>query len=850
MKQLSLWSVVAIGLSSCAFFRPVEQEVELAEVPVEVSAIAERPVYQASETRVNDIIHTQLNVRFDWTKQYLHGDAAITIQPYFHPVDELVLDAKGFDIHGVWMQTKNGNEELQYEYDGWFLTVALDRTYDRTEQYTVVVEYTAKPNELKSKGGSQAISGDKGLYFINPLGEEANKMPQIWTQGETEASSCWYPTIDAPNERMTQEIYMTVDNKYRTLSNGVLVYSKLNPNGTRTDYWKQSKPHAPYLTMMAVGEFVKVEDEWNGLDVDYYVEKEYEEHADLIFGMTPDMLEFYSSRLGVDYPWEKYAQIVVRDYVSGAMENTTAVIHGDFVYHDERTALDGTGEDVIAHELFHHWFGDLVTCESWANLPLNESFATYGEYLWNEYRYGLDAADHHIQGDLNAYMAESRSGKQVDMIRFDYADKEDMFDSHSYAKGGRILHMLRNYLGDEAFFEGLRVYLEDNKYRAVEIHDLRLAMEKVCGEDLNWFFNQWFLASGHPVLDINSSYNSETKEVVITIKQEQSLETTPLYKLPMAVDIYQNGSASRYDIVLDKQEQTFNIPVAGQPDLVNVDAQKMLLCEKTENKTEAEYLYQYMNAPLYLDRYEALDAWSKSADQVGLKALLDAALEDPYWSLRSKALKMVKGLSSDDQEALKDRIITMAKEDPKSNVRATAFGVLAKLGADEDLFVAGTSDPSYAVDAAALNGLHKLNPEAGIKEAERLQEGAKAGLLSAIANIYAQSGDEKYQGYMEKALNDASGFGKYQMLATYASYVSNLPLEKLKAGIEPILNACKNGDPWWIKLGGMQALGMVISKLEMSADEEAKTYATELDAKRKAIQEAETNPMVKQYYQD
>ena len=330
--------------------------------------------YKAAETRTYDLLHTKLKVKFDWEQQYLNGYAWLRLKPYFYPTDSLVLDAKGFDIHNVSLHTADTLSPLEFSYNNRKIHIQLDKQYTRHDTFGVFVDYTAKPNELKTTAGN-AITSDKGLYFINPLGEDKDKPKQIWTQGEPEASSCWFPTIDAPNERTTQEIYITVDDKYKTLSNGVLAESTMNDNGTRTDYWKMDLPHAPYLFMMAVGDFAVVKDKWRDMEVSYYVEPKYEKYADDIFGNTPEMIDFFSDKLGVDYPWDKYSQIVVRDFVSGAMENTTATVHMENLQQTKREMLDGDYEDYISHELFHQWFGDLVTCESWSNLPLNESFA-------------------------------------------------------------------------------------------------------------------------------------------------------------------------------------------------------------------------------------------------------------------------------------------------------------------------------------------------------------------------------------------------------------------------------------------------------------------------------------------
>jgi aminopeptidase N len=450
-------------------------------------------------------------VSFDWQKSQLIGKAELQVKPYFYATNMLYLNARGMEIKTVKLAEKQvkalpvkkggksavtedilTEKPITYKYENDSIKINLGKEYNAKEVYYITIEYISKPNELR-KGGSGAITDDKGLYFINPTGSDPDKMPQIWTQGETQSNSAWFPTIDNPTEKMTNEIYMTVDEKYTTLSNGLLTDSKKNSDGTRTDHWVMDLPHAPYLVMMGVGEFKKVTDEpWNGKEISYYVEKEYEPHAKAIFGKTKKMIEFYSNRLGVAYPWQKYAQIVARDYVSGAMENTTATLHGDFVcYQTTREIIDGAkGESTIAHELFHQWFGDLASCESWSNLTLNESFATYGEYLWEEFEYGRDAADDHHAGSRFGYFAQSNQ-KQVDLVRFDYAEREDMFDAFSYNKGGQILHMLRKYVGDDAFFASLKIYLEKNKFKTAEAHELRLAFEEVTGEDLNWFFNEW-----------------------------------------------------------------------------------------------------------------------------------------------------------------------------------------------------------------------------------------------------------------------------------------------------------------------------------------------------------------------
>ncbi|MBS1656249.1 MAG: M1 family metallopeptidase, partial [Bacteroidetes bacterium] len=436
-------------------------------------------------------------------------------------------------------------KDLPYKYDGWNLKITLDKNYKSTESYTVYIDYVSKPDELKVEG-SAAITDAKGLYFINPDGKEKDKPTQIWTQGETEANSAWFPTIDKPNQKTTEEIYMTVPAKYVTLSNGKLMSQKKNADGTRTDYWKMDLPHAPYLFFMGVGDYAIIKDSYKGKEVAYYVEKEYAPVARKIFGHTPEMIAFYSKITGIDFPWVKYDQIVGRDYVSGAMENTTATLHQESAQQDARELTDGNAwEDVIAHELFHQWFGDLVTTESWSNITLNESFADYSETLWNEYKYGKDAGDAVNYSGMQQYLRGGGNEKK-DLVRFYYHDKEDVFDGVSYSKGGRILNMLRHYVGDSAFFKALNLYLTTNKFKSAEAQQLRLAFEEVTGRDMNWFWNEWYYGAGNPKLDINYSYDASSKKEMVVVKQTQPGDN--LFKVPVAIDVYNGANKTRYNV--------------------------------------------------------------------------------------------------------------------------------------------------------------------------------------------------------------------------------------------------------------------------------------------------------------
>ncbi|NCU03931.1 MAG: M1 family peptidase, partial [Chitinophagaceae bacterium] len=529
-------------------------------------------------------------------------------------------------------------------------------------------------------------------------------------------------------------------------------------------------------------------DNWKGKEVSYYVEKEYASVARKIFGNTPEMMTYFSKITGVEYPWVKYGQMVGRDYVSGAMENTTATLHQESAQQDARELVDGNQwEGTIAHELFHQWFGDYVTTESWSNLTLNESFANYSEYLWDEYKYSKDKADATNYSAMQGYLGSGSEKK--DLVRFYYHDKEDMFDAVSYNKGGRILHMLRNFVGDSAFFKSLNLYLTTNKYKSTEAHQLRLAFEEVTGKDLNWFFNQWYFGAGHPVLDITYSYDESSKLAQVIVKQTQK---DKLFQLPVAIDIYHGSNKTRQQVWVKNAVDTFTFAATSKPDLINFDADKILLAVKKENKTLDEYIHQYKYAGLYLDRREAIDFAAKKQDDAKAVAFLKEALNDKYSGIRNFAIGKLDGKKQTVVEATEAALETIAKKDASRIVKSAAVTFLGNLKkpAYKALFTSLLNDSSYTLSAAALTALEKLDPPAALTEAKRLsKESMKGNLVEAVATILIKSGDEGSFDEITKAYSSMGlSQAKFNLTATYANLLGNMKnTEKVKRGVDEIV---------------------------------------------------------------
>jgi aminopeptidase N len=695
--------------------------------------IAQTDTFQPEREKTHNLVHTKLAVDFNFIAKTMNGEAWITAKPHFYSSKSITFDAKAMLIHEVKMNEK----PLTFSYDNNLkLTIQLPKTYQKDEEFTIYIKYTAQPEKVYQKG-SAAITDAKGLYFINTDGLNKTKPKQIWTQGETESSSCWFPTIDAPNQKTSQEIAITVPKDYVTLSNGVLIQQS-NKGSLRTDSWKMDEKHAPYLFFMGIGEFEIVKDSYKNMAVDYYVEKEYAPYAKAIFGLTPEMIGFFEKKLGVDYPWVKYSQMVVRDYVSGAMENTTAVVHGDQAYQKPGQLIDeNIHENTIAHELFHHWFGNLVTSESWSNLTLNESFANYSEYLWREYKYGKSDAEMHFYEQVSIYKEGQNTDKNL--VRFNYADKEEMFDEISYNKGGAILHMLRKYLGDEAFFLGLKTYLTEYKFQAAEVHQLRLVFEKITGKDLNWFFNQWYFGSGHPNLDISYDYNILRKTVTINVAQLQS----DTFQFPLTIDIFEGNTPKRQQVFVTGKDASFTFPYKTQPNLIQVNADGALLCDINENKVLSDYIFQLRKADNFEHRRSALLEVAKRQDDKNAFDAIVNALDDDAYKIRILALQQIDLINKFAKKDAIQKIMKMANNDSKTLVQAEAIHTLGKLTDPElkPVFLKALESNSYSVLGKALVSMYYVDKPAAIAKSKQLPDEVRQILATPLTRIFIEEND-------------------------------------------------------------------------------------------------------------
>lgn len=760
--------------------------------------------YRGSYQKLFDLVSTKLTVRPDFTEKKLYGQAELKLKPHFYNQNQLILDAKWMAINSVELKTPEGIRKLSYTYDTFKLKIDLDKSYSANDQLDVVIDYVAMPYAQDSV----QVDDGRGLYFIDVEDKNPYKPMHLWTQGEEESSSCWFPTLDATNQKSTQEILVILDKNLTSLSNGLLIDTKDNGDGTKTDHWKQDKPHSPYLFFLSIGDYYKHTDKWRDKEVSYYTFPKYKESLAALFKHQPEMMEFFSQKLGVDFPWDKMANVIAFDYTAGAMENSSVVIYYDRLLCSRQDLIDLDFDYIIAHELFHQWFGDLVTAESWANLTLNESLADYSEYLWMEYKYGRQEADGYGYGSFRKYLHTVKYANEP-IVNYYYDRKHDLFDAIRYEKGGRVLHLLRNYLGDDAFFISLNRYLRNHKFNNTELSDLRKAFEEISGEDLNWFFNQWWLDKGHPILDITHRYDEKNKTIELTVRQTQASTEGPTFRIPTKVDIYNNGKKETKIIDITDRVMTFYFASATAPQLLNFDADKVLPCEKIEDLSEAENIYKFYNAPLYLDKREAMEALvHKQKDNAAVQGVFLKALQDDNWYLRLDAANLVDPDKFSDKSQLVLTLQKIINTDPRSQVREKAVAKMVKIQKDKSIALLEhilISDSSVSVLSAALGSLHLYNKPKAYTYASKMAVTENPDLMMSIAKIFKDTIEDNFE-FFRKAiwLNNIKTF--YSNFKSFGEYLQRTNTAILEKGISFLNDIARYEESNYIITGAKQTV--------------------------------------------
>ena len=581
-----------------------------------------RPV-QVEPDRDFDVLHYRVTLDFDLENKRFEGSNRITFVPLVTDLKEIKLHSEGLEVSKVF--DREGNP-LLFKHADEFLIVDLAGSRGLDEQIDVEISYSGHDPE-------------KGLYFDGPN----DRHPLVVTTDSwADEARFWYPCYDHPHDKVTTEMIITVPSGNKVLSNGKLVRSGDGSGpDTETWHWLQDQPISTYLTMLAIGPYVLLEDSCEELSLTYWVFEGDEENASRVFRNTPGMVRFFNDLYGYEYPWAKYDQVVSPSQGGGA-EATSATLLGMKVIHDPDPDQDLNWERIISHELAHQWWGDLITMRSWEHTWMNESFATYSDYLYLDFAKGEDIGDWILAGKVNQYLEEAHN-KYIRPIVFNRYDQPgDNFDAHTYPKGAVVLHQLRWILGDQVFFRVLSHFLHEYAFKVVDTHDFMNAVKDVSGRNMDWYFEQSVFKPGHPVFGLSYSWDSVKQSVMLTVRQIQDFEKgIPVYTLPVQVGITTAMGTESHLVQLENAEEVFTFPAAGKPLLVRFDEGNHLLKEVVFAKSREELIYQLRNDDVP-GRMWAIEQLGQQLEEPAVEeALKHAAKEDPFSGVREMVTKVL-----------------------------------------------------------------------------------------------------------------------------------------------------------------------------------------------------------------
>jgi len=646
-----------------------------------------------SADRPVDIKHIALDLKVDVPAKHVEGTATINLAA-LREVSSVRLDAVDFNVTKVTMaRGESPPAPADYRNDGQSIEVFFgDQPLGEKMSATIHVTYS--------------ITDPKnGLHFFGPSEAEPDVPYVVWSQGETTDNRYWVPCLDHPNEMQTTEMKVTVDGGNEAVSNGRLLSKVDNKDKTTTFHWLQDKPHAAYLMTMVVGEFYSETDTWRGKPVTYYVPPKHKNDLRRSFANTVKMLDLFTKLTGVEYPWDKYAQVCVEGF-GGGMENTSATTLGPRTLHDERAHLDTSSDGLVAHELAHQWFGDLVTCKEWAHTWLNEGFATYLDAIWTEHDLGRDEFDYEMFRNMRSAI---EGGKKAPVVDHRYAEEGQMFDSRAYPKGASILHILRRRVGDAKFWASVNRYLTTHAHQTVETSDLRQAFEDETGRSLERFFYDWTQRPGAPSVSVNYDWDDGDKVAKVTVKQTQEPEA---FQFPLEVEFhFDEGEPALLRGNVDEKEHRFYFPLRKRPKMVLVDPNQAVLMELKEQKGRDLWKEQLKDGPHVIDRMRAAADLGEAKNDKDTAALGEALMAEKFWGVGEEIAKAIGKAGGD--KARDVLLAAVAIENPK--VRRAVVEQLGSFHRDEKVIEALRAiivkgDASYRVEAAAVDSYAKLQP--------------------------------------------------------------------------------------------------------------------------------------------
>ncbi|MGK7923839.1 MAG: M1 family aminopeptidase [Spirulina sp.] len=722
--------------------------------------------------RPGRVEHIFLDLALDISQKCVKGICTITLKPIHGGIRFLTLDAIDLNVESV----KIGEIVQPFDYDGERLNVELIEPTTE-EALQIAIAYRLE-------------NPQRGLYFVIP--EESDREPQVWTQGEDEDSRFWFPCFDYPGQLASSEIRVRVPQPLTAISNGELI-AKENVGEETIYHWQQKHIHPSYLIALAVGDFAEIKTEWNGIPVLYYVEKGREEDGDRSMGKTPQMMEFLSQKYGYSYPFPKYAQVCVADFIFGGMENTSTTLLTDRCLLYERAALDNERtESLVVHELAHQWFGDLVVIKHWSHAWIKEGAASYSEVQWVEREYSQEDGAYYLLQEARNYLKEDKSRYRRPIVTNIYREAIELYDRHLYEKGACVYHMIRGILGDDLFDRAIQTFIRDNAHNTVETIDLLRAIEKATGRNLAFLFDSYVFRGGHPDFKVSYSWDRENNLAKVTVKQTQTKSDSmgsdrELFdlKIPIAfgyIDAQEKVSQQILNVRVNLLEQTFYFPLAKKPQFFSFDVGNYFLKTVVLEYPVAELKAQLQYDPDPVSRIYAATALAKKGGLEVVNALEKSLRSDGFWGVRVEVAKqLAKVKLAQAEEALRSGL-----SDGDTRVRRAVIESLSQFKTAESYQaierVATKGDASYYVEAAALRKLGSMI-SGTLKEKKE-----------AVLDLFQQVLKER-SGWNEVVRSGAIG-GLSQMKTS-------------PEAAEIIAEYTRSGTPQALRLAAIRALGAV-----------------------------------------
>jgi aminopeptidase N len=699
-------------------------------------------VLRGAPSRTYHVENYKLKLRFEQLKGEVFGHETVKLRPIQTHFHKFYLNSAELTIDSVTIEQAHGGPvKLRYTVQDQRLWITLDRDYEPASTLDVRIVYHGFPRT--------------GLFFVNPTTSYPGWPREVFSQGEPELNHYWFPCWDYPNDMATSETVTTVPDGQIVVSNGKLV--KVTRAAGRATYdWVESIPHSSYLISLAVGPWRKFTDKYEDKPVDYYVPDSVDEAtARRSFHLTPDMIGFFSRATGLDYPYEQYAQTTVQNYIFGGQENVSATTLTDTTLHDTRADQDYPSTNLVSHELGQHWFGDFVQGRDWANIWLNEGFATYLEALYTQHHEGNDAYRFAIYNDQLTEQEEDRDLYRRSIVNHHYNDPLDMFDATTHEKGADVLDMLR-YVVDgaeaatqpasqnEVLFRALHHYLAAHHAQTTDTADLIEDIRATTGEEIDWFFREWVFMSGHPDYRVEASYDATKKAEKVTVTQTQRTDAeTPIFDMPVELAFYGvDGERKKTQVRDNSQRQEFEIPLDFEPLWVDFDPDDLIDKTLRFDKPVDVLIAEAERNPSMMSRLWAaqqLGTTTLANPDARVEALVQVLGNDEFYGVRAVA---ATGLGSIGTDQAKSALLS-ASQQPDSRVRTAVFEALGNFSNDPAVYSALVKalhdDSSYAVETAAAKGLGKsgavqafdvLQAEALMKPEMHVMQATLSGLAA------------------------------------------------------------------------------------------------------------------------